>query len=329
MAGGTRPSIPEVTAAALSCTLFLFSLAAISFILHFHLRASRGEGPRPRRRLRDLNSLWAVRILLAVFACLWSMAELLRLRFLLPNWLHLDLCRGHVLASQGFAEPCFFTTLLFLLRTSVQGKICYPNAFAMALVLGTTNFSHGGRCSYPLFSTALLAWFGAAYVPWFVSACWRAAEVVINKRLGVRLYALTSTVVLGICVQVVALALSAFWSPGTAVFQGLRLAAFLGVFSSALVGEWVLVLCPIADALDAVGWRAPVPAAGHPPQQVPTLVAPPAALKTPDGREAAMMLRPVVCSSRPFFFNYSLECSTRKLCKRTSGSFNCFVYIKR
>ncbi|CAA7410902.1 unnamed protein product [Spirodela intermedia] len=300
MAGGTRPSIPEVTAAALSCTLFLFSLAAISFILHFHLRASRGEGPRPRRRLRDLNSLWAVRILLAVFACLWSMAELLRLRFLLPNWLHLDLCRGHVLASQGFAEPCFFTTLLFLLRTSVQGKICYPNAFAMALVLallsslpflllhslflslspwvfsplgippevffgqGTTNFSHGGRCSYPLFSTALLAWFGAAYVPWFVSACWRAAEVVINKRLGVRLYALTSTVVLGICVQVVALALSAFWSPGTAVFQGLRLAAFLGVFSSALVGEWVLVLCPIADALDAVGWRAPVATAGPP-----------------------------------------------------------------
>ncbi|MQM17320.1 hypothetical protein Taro_050288 [Colocasia esculenta] len=307
-------SAEDAAAAVLACTLLVLSLASFAFILHFHLRASRRAGPHPRPRLlrlRDLNSLWAVRILLVAFACLWSLAELLRLPCLrrsllgrnsLPEYppssrLQLDPCSFYVLLSQGFAEPCFFATLLFLLHASVQGKASYPNAFAAALALSllaslpfllsyalflafapwvlsllgispevffgrdTIGFESGDRCSYPLFSTALLGGFGAVYVPWFVSTCWRAVAVVINKRLRIRLYALTSAVVVGITLQVATLALSTFWSPGDPAFEGLALAAFLGVFFSAAVGEGVLVVYPIADAIDAVSWRPPVAAA--------------------------------------------------------------------
>lgn len=308
-ADSATTSVEDVTTGALACTLLLLSLGSVAFILHFHLRASRGADPHPRPRLlrlRDLNSLWAVRILLAAFACLWSLAELLRLpglRHVLlgrpkaqaPR-LQLDACSFYVLASQGFAEPCYFATLLFLLHASVQGKASYPNAFATALGLSllaslpfllshslfvafspwvlsrlgippevffgrdTIGFASGSRCSYPLFTTALLGGFGAVYVPWFVSTCWRAVAVVINKRLQVRLYALTSAVVVGISVQVAALAISAFWRPGDAAFEGLALTAFLGVFFSAAVGEGVLVVYPIADAIDAATWKPPAAA---------------------------------------------------------------------
>lgn len=106
------------------------------------------------------------------------------------------------------------------------------------------------RCSYPLFSTALLAFFGAIYVPWFVSVCWKAVTVVINKTLRLRLYALAVSVVMALSVQVTAFSLTAFWNPNDAVFQGLGLIGFLAVFNCALVGQGVLVVRPIRDAIE-------------------------------------------------------------------------------
>ncbi|XP_008775481.1 uncharacterized protein LOC103695834 [Phoenix dactylifera] len=272
----------DETVAALATAVLLLSAASAAAVLHLRFRSFRS---RRRNRLLGLNSLWPVRLLLVLFASLWALAELFRLPLLrhllrLPLPLRHDptpLCVAHVFAAHALAEPCFFATVLFLLRASNQAKSSTPAAFAAALataipfltlhalflylpvdLLGPPSFAYRvrpsaePRCTYPLFGAVLLAALGAVYVPLFVSACWGAVSVVINKRLRVRLYALAAAVVAALCVQVATLALSALWDPGKVTSEGLKLAAFVAVSCCAAAGEVILVIQPVLEALAIV-----------------------------------------------------------------------------
>ncbi|XP_073111229.1 uncharacterized protein [Elaeis guineensis] len=288
----------DETVAALSTAILLLSAASTAAVLHLRFRSFRS---RRRNRLLGLNSLWPVRLLLVLFASLWALAELLRLPLLrpllpLPLPLRYDptpLCLAHVFAAHALAEPCFFATVLFLLRATNQPKSS-SSALAAALaaalataipfftlhalflylptdflrrvgipvdLLGPPSFAYRvrlsavatePRCTYPLFGAVLLAALGAVYVPLFVSACWGAVSVVINKRLRVRLYALAAVVVAALCVQVATLALSALWDPGKMTSEGLKLASFVAVSCCAAAGEVILVVQPVLEALAIV-----------------------------------------------------------------------------
>ncbi|WOL19505.1 hypothetical protein Cni_G28303 [Canna indica] len=128
----------DLAAAFLSSVLLVYSAASAIAILRVRRLC--------RRRLHDLvNPLWLVRLLLPLFASIWSIAELLRLPILrrrLPRPLqrHPDLlCDAHLIASQALAEPAFLTVLLFLIRASIRPKpassiAAFGAAFAAALL---------------------------------------------------------------------------------------------------------------------------------------------------------------------------------------------------
>ncbi|KAL6005701.1 hypothetical protein ACLOJK_006272 [Asimina triloba] len=273
----TPNSFIDLTTIIFLIILFVFSVFSISFIFHFRVKTLRHASPY----LRDFNSLWPARILLVSFALLWSLAEILRL-CPFPSC-----CKAYLVASEGLFQPSFFILLLFLVSASLNGKSNHDNTLIKALTVLSVSvlpvcilqvfvifFSHhfspfstfpepfhrtsvlmrGRRdglvvCAYPAFSTVVLGGFGVGYVACFVAVCWRAGSLVINKTLRLRICGLAVSVALAVPAQVMCLALSAMWRPGDAVFEMLSLVAFLSVLSCAVVGEGILVIRPMADAL--------------------------------------------------------------------------------
>lgn len=196
------------------------------------------------------------------------------------------LCKVHVFLSLGFFEPAFLVTLLFLLNASIKKKT--PNdTWAITFVLLTClpittlqgfliffdplvshvpwllrqnsvviNDGFGSDtvlCSYPFLNSVVFAGFGIGYSLWFLFSCWRVLSLVINKGLRVRIFALASTVLVALPLQLVALAFTVFWRPDEELYGVVSLVAFLGVFCCAVTGEGILVIKPISDALDAGG----------------------------------------------------------------------------
>ncbi|XP_074586925.1 uncharacterized protein LOC141842832 [Curcuma longa] len=274
-------SSEDLISVALASFLLLLSAASFaSVLLRFRCRR--------RHRVHDLLSpLWPVRLLLPLFACLWSFSQLLRSPFLrrrLPVLRrHPDLiCHAYLVSSQHLAEPAFLVILLLLVRASTRLKrasssavSAFAAAIATALLavlpflllhslylflalsvprLGLSHYnfassSASARCAYPLFGTVLIAAFSAVYVPVFVSASWAAVSVVINRRLRRRLYVLCAAVVAGLSVQVAALALSILWNPDDHAFQWLSVVETSAVVAVVAVGEAILVFRPVIDAL--------------------------------------------------------------------------------
>ncbi|PKA62426.1 hypothetical protein AXF42_Ash009312 [Apostasia shenzhenica] len=264
----------DLAVAAAGATALAFSLLSAVLVLRFQLLSTGSP-----RRLRNLNSLWPVRLLLILFAALLVLAELLRIPLLLRR-LPPHTCAAHSLVSVAFAEPAFYSTLLFLLRASTHPKlpsaafssasvaavaaalpfflllsifVSLPDSFFLSLGLPIDFLGHGRRsCDVPLFAAVLLAALAALYVPLFVTACWTAVAVVINKRLRVRLYALAASVVASLSIQVAALALASLWAPETAVHQALSLSAYVSLLVSVVAGEAILVVQPVVDSLSVV-----------------------------------------------------------------------------
>lgn len=77
--------------------------------------------------------------------------------------------------------------------------------------------------------------------------------MVINKRVSIRIYTLCSTNVVAVILQVVFMALSVTRMPKKVAFGGAALMVFLAGPSWVMVGERVLVIHPISDALTAGG----------------------------------------------------------------------------
>ncbi|PIA48798.1 hypothetical protein AQUCO_01300020v1 [Aquilegia coerulea] len=198
-----------------------------------------------------------------------------------------DLCKLHLVLSLGLFEPGFLVTLLFLLSFSIKRKdsndtfgsavgivfaLCLPLLFLQAyfifypgktifpevfyssyIVLEGTGAAHTTiLCSYPFLSTIVFGVFATVYILYFLLASCKVVSLVINKGLRIRIYALLFSVLVALPTQVALLTFSTFWNPVDPVFNVFALATFLTVLMCAAVGEGILVIRPIADAL-AVG----------------------------------------------------------------------------
>ncbi|XP_047307185.1 uncharacterized protein LOC124910563 [Impatiens glandulifera] len=105
--------------------LVLLGLFCIIYSFYFHTRI-HNQG---YIQLDYFSSPWIVRITLILFAIWWGFGEIARLNFLrregrILNALNLkwqeSVCKGYIVSNLGFAEPCMFLTLAFLLRSSLQ-----------------------------------------------------------------------------------------------------------------------------------------------------------------------------------------------------------------
>eukprot|EP01018_Ginkgo_biloba_P013092 Gb_10136 [translate_table: standard] len=298
--------ISTISLVLLQC---LGGLLCILYVLRFRFKTHQQR----LFALRDFNSLWAIRIMLVIFAILWGLGELIRLPLLRQEgWVlssvgfkgQANLCKVYVLSSHGFIEPCFYLTALFLVNGSLQNDPFGPrkrwNGRAVLLILfcclpvfllqlffvtigPNIHFRSGFKdseegfgkilpryftrtfeeahesnhqtalCTYPLLSTIVLGIFGFMYISYFLYVCWRMLSLVINKRLQSRVYGLVFAVVLFLPVQVIFLGLSIFWRPTDFNFELFSFMSFVTVIFSTTVGEGILVIRPISDAL-AVRW---------------------------------------------------------------------------
>lgn len=90
---------------------------------------------RPRTRGQDFTQLsyftgpWVIRITFILFTIVWGFGEIVRLSLLRQKGKVLNsvsykwqetFCEGYVVSNLGFAEPCLFLTLMFLLRAPLQ-----------------------------------------------------------------------------------------------------------------------------------------------------------------------------------------------------------------
>ncbi|XP_065870831.1 uncharacterized protein [Euphorbia lathyris] len=86
-------------------------------------------------RNQNLNQLsyfsgpWLIRIIFILFVIWWGVGEILRLSLLrregkvfnvLDRKWQEAVCKGYIVSNLGFAEPCLFLTLVFLLRAPLQ-----------------------------------------------------------------------------------------------------------------------------------------------------------------------------------------------------------------
>ncbi|WCJ18643.1 hypothetical protein M5689_000977 [Euphorbia peplus] len=90
---------------------------------------------RNRVRNQNLNQLtyfsgpWLIRIIFILFVIWWGVGEILRLSLLRREGKVFDVldrkwqetvCKGYIVSNLGFAEPCLFLTIVFLLRAPLQ-----------------------------------------------------------------------------------------------------------------------------------------------------------------------------------------------------------------
>ncbi|GFY94680.1 hypothetical protein Acr_10g0000650 [Actinidia rufa] len=114
-----------VVTICLVALLVLLGLLCILYLFYFrsHIR-SQGF-----IQLGYFSGPWIIRITFILFAILWGFGEIGRLNLLrqegrVLNALSLKwqetVCKCYIVSNLGFAEPCMFLTLVFLLRASLQ-----------------------------------------------------------------------------------------------------------------------------------------------------------------------------------------------------------------
>ncbi|MBA0766557.1 hypothetical protein Gotri_015588 [Gossypium trilobum] len=105
--------------------LVLLGLVCIAYLFYLRSRVLR----QGFIQLSYFNGPWIIRITFILFTIWWGFGEIIRLNFLrrqgrVLNALNLkwqeNICKCYIVSSLGFAEPCMFLTLVFLLRAPLQ-----------------------------------------------------------------------------------------------------------------------------------------------------------------------------------------------------------------
>ncbi|XP_059669394.1 uncharacterized protein LOC132314566 [Cornus florida] len=282
----------DLASISLISGLLLLSLLSVAFIFHLRLKSRRSHHLRNfnslwtvRFLLVSFNILWCFTEILRL--------PFFRRRYLYPFLPSLSLsqqaslCKVHVVLSLGLFKPGFLVTLLFLVNVSVHKRnprqmwaitfvliaCCpilllqtllaffspsrvedLPGVFRRSFVLSKDGLGNKMvLCSYPLLNTIVFAAFGGAYALWFLLSCWRVVSLVINKGIRVRIQVLCFTVMISLPLQILVLAFSALWMPDKPAYRCLMLIMCLNATVGAAIGEGILVIKPIADALSASG----------------------------------------------------------------------------
>ncbi|KAL6176352.1 hypothetical protein ACLB2K_052986 [Fragaria x ananassa] len=224
-----------VLTVCLVALLILLGSLCIIYLFYFRSRIRSQDFVQ----LSYFSGPWIIRITFILFAIWWGIGEIVRLsllrregRFL--NTLNLKwqetVCKCYIVSNLGFAEPCLFLTLVFLLRAPLHttesgilsrqwnGKTagyilfyCLPILLLQLVVIVVGPKLHNIKlplyftstmnktdqivfCTYPLLSTILLGIFAiilTAYVFWLGR---QILKLVINKGLQKRVYTLIFSV---------------------------------------------------------------------------------------------------------------------------------------
>ena len=108
-----------VVTVCLVAILILLGLICIAYSFYFRSRI-HNQG---FVQLNYFSGPWIIRIAFILFVIWWGLGEIIRLT-LLRRALHLKwketVCKCYIVSNMGFAEPCLFLTLVFLLRAPLQ-----------------------------------------------------------------------------------------------------------------------------------------------------------------------------------------------------------------
>jgi len=109
----------SVVTICLVAILLILGLMCIAYSFYFRSRINN----RGFVQLSYFSGPWIIRIAFILFAIWWGLGEIIRLS-LLRRALHLKwqetICKCYIVSNLGFAEPCLFLTLVFLLRAPLQ-----------------------------------------------------------------------------------------------------------------------------------------------------------------------------------------------------------------
>ncbi|CAA7034534.1 unnamed protein product [Microthlaspi erraticum] len=116
------PDAFGVVTICLVALLILLGLLCIAYSFYFQSHVRR----QGYIQLGYFSGPWIIRITFILFSIWWSVGEILRLSFLRRQRRFLDLrwqenaCKWYIVSNLGFAEPCLFLTLMFLLRATLK-----------------------------------------------------------------------------------------------------------------------------------------------------------------------------------------------------------------
>lgn len=280
----------------ISLVAVLGIIGLLCIIYSFYFRSHiRGQG---YNRLGYFGGPWVIRIIFILFSIWWGFGEILRLEFLrqegrVLHTLNLKwqdiVCKCYIMSNLGFAEPCLFLTLVFLLRASLQKTesgplsknwnfktaiyvlLCSFTMFALQMTVVlvgphyktdlhtdkygyffkfTSDYQNDvARCYYPLMSTIFLGVFATVLTLYLFWLGRRILSLVISKGLQKRVLVLIISVSSFFPLRVILLGLSILSKPGDTVFEVLAFLAFLSLLCCAVIGVCMLVYFPIADSL--------------------------------------------------------------------------------
>ncbi|GLT97081.1 hypothetical protein SLE2022_146660 [Rubroshorea leprosula] len=217
-----------------------------------------------RRCIRSVNNLsrgfvGSSRITFILLAIWWGFGEVVRLSFLRKEGgvLHAhtlqwqeNVCKCYIVSNLGFAEPCLFLTLVFLLRAPLQKM---ENGILSQNWNGKTVLRTLLSC-LPIFLLQLfviligpqLSKVLTVYLFWLGRRIWK---LVINKGLQKRVYTLIFSVSSFLPLRVLLLGLSVLPKSDDLKSEALTFLAFLALVCFAGICICMLVYLPIADCL--------------------------------------------------------------------------------
>lgn len=290
------------------CLVFVLILLGLFCIVYsFYFRSQiRGLG---LIQLNYFSGPWIIRITLNFFAVWWGVGEIIRLTLLRRKGRVLDaltlqwqenVCKCYIVSNLGFAEPCLFLTLIFLLRASLQRSgtlsrkwnvktagfvllYCFPMIILQLVVVligPRYKKEHNSKlpsyfiraasspkttddiafCTYPLLSTIFLGLFATLLTAYLFWVGRQILHLVINKGLQKRLYILILSISSFFPLRVLLLGLSVLPDPERLVFDAISFLSFLCLLFCVGVGICMLVYLPIADSLSVRNLRRDVEA---------------------------------------------------------------------
>lgn len=138
-------------------------------------------------------------------------------------------------------------------RVSSESKVFHLPAYFSRSYIREPQEGNEAVCTFPLISTLVLGLFCCIYNCCFLWQGCRMVALVINKRLQIRVCGLVLSLAILLPVQVFFMGLSVLSIPGNLLFELMAFLSFLTVLLCILVGEGILVVQPILDAM-AVRW---------------------------------------------------------------------------
>ncbi|PWA97138.1 hypothetical protein CTI12_AA032290 [Artemisia annua] len=156
------------------------------------------------------------------------------------------------LPYQLMSLPTLFLQAVFFFLTPLKEKI--PSVMTRTSLFSVDSLGDNKMiCTYPLVSSVIFCGFAIVYSMGLLLACWRVGSLVINKTIRVRINMLGMTVMLALLVQTLFLGAESLWMPEEIGFGAVLLGIIVNVAVCAVVGEIVLVIKPVMEALETGG----------------------------------------------------------------------------